>query len=449
MLAMQIFTAWLSLLLAPVGSTRVWKMCQGAKPSDPTPAERALKVASATTMCCTQEFSFPELCKLDFGALEFPDCGAMTLNAFQRRPGAAAGAMESEVPIEAGQQVFLICTGEAVGEVAAEGSAPPAVALFSDTEQIRSTGLQPAQAPVLLPQKCVGKFFTWEEIVLGEVFKVREMVLTNAGATGPFKCPCPYEKGYPTAEDPVQTPPAAAVAGPPAAVAGGDAGPAGGSSSSAGLFAQGVLRGQSKKAVVPSKASSCALTNLASISHLAPREVLSRFKAFGFTNATKPPAHSDATFGCWASAQANRDAERSTYTKIVPRYVSRDGPGRLEIAGHGRRQVLLIDSNVGTATLTNRAGEEVHLNAHNICVEDHSSELVPTKLDADASSMLQDHQPTPPAGAQAPAAAQRVPPVPPQPSEIRLTGGDQSATGRSYQMTEGTFAIMEGALSEE
>merc|ERR1719316_2045099 len=101
------------------------------------------------------------------------------------------------------------------------------------------------------------------------------------------------------------------------------------------------------------------------------------------------------------------------------------------------------------------------MNARDICVEDHADELVATKLDAVASSMLQDHQPTPPAGAQAPAAAQRVPPVnkevsrkyeeaqapaaaqrvppvnQPQQSEIRLrTGSGGVLASRSYHMTE-------------
>ena len=78
---------------------------------------------------------------------------------------------------------------------------------------------------------------------------------------------------------------------------------------------------------------------------------------------------------------------RSEYTKMVPRFVSQAGEGRLEIVGHGSREVVLIDSVTGLATLTDNNGKQQQFDGRQICVEDHSSEL--DGLDIEGISELQ------------------------------------------------------------
>eukprot|EP00747_Dinoflagellata_sp_TGD_P106917 gnl/TRDRNA2_/TRDRNA2_169972_c18_seq32.p1 gnl/TRDRNA2_/TRDRNA2_169972_c18~~gnl/TRDRNA2_/TRDRNA2_169972_c18_seq32.p1 ORF type:complete len:727 (-),score=143.07 gnl/TRDRNA2_/TRDRNA2_169972_c18_seq32:192-2372(-) len=140
-------------------------------------------------------------------------------------------------------------------------------------------------------------------------------------------------------------------------------------------------------AVQTVSSAACKLGNLASLGSLQPEEIIARFKAFGFSNATTDldDQAEDATFGCWVGAPGRQP--RSTYTKIVPRWVSRAGEGRIEIAGHARRQVLLVDSKTGQATIY-RNGQEQHIDGRHICVEDHSSE-VDVSLVPPSSSLIE------------------------------------------------------------
>lgn len=338
------------LLLLPLAhGEKVFSICLGEQPNSPTRAERALGVQTAMKVACTKEYTFEELCQIDFNVITYPQVGTLALNAFQRQPGDDAGFINHG--LKPGDTGFLVCHGEPVVEVWDASSEPAEVTTVQFLEQRRrsmSTGNK--NHPAVLPASCWGEFFSMEDIIGGKVFEIRKAILEDAGChDGPFVCSCCHRRGW----SPY--------------IRGGK---------KAALLADADHgRGDDDK-------KGCT-TDLASFSRLPPEDIAEKFQVFSLSNASSSCSlHGKGRHGCWAGDPAERAAGPVLYEKITTRFVAGDAEGRLEVVGHGDGEALRLDAAAARFSLLRADGTEVALDG-GVCVQNRGRDLQPLRAGAD------------------------------------------------------------------
>lgn len=337
-----------ALLLLPLAhGEKVFSICLGEQPKPPTRAERALGVQTAMKVACTKEYTFEELCQIDFNVITYPQVGTLALNAFQRKPGDDAGFINHG--LKPGDTGFLVCHGEPVVEVWDASSKPAEVTTVQFLEQRRrSMSTAEKNHPAVLPASCWGEFFTMEDIIGGKVFEIRKAILEDAGChDGPFVCSCCHRRGW----SPY--------------IRGGK---------QAALLADADGRGDADKGCT---------TDLAAFSRLPPEDIVEKFQVFSLSNASASACslHGKGRHGCWAGDPAER-AGPVFYEKITTRFVAGDAEGRLEVVGHGDGEALRLDAAAARFSLLRADGTEVALDG-NTCVQNRGRDLQPFDAGAD------------------------------------------------------------------
>merc|ERR1719456_1874972 len=107
-------------------------------------------IVQSTKYCCTPEYSFPEICHIEWQGLtpdspDFSDCGALELDVARNEPGAVEGYFHDN-GMSSG--VIICTTGSAVVEMAEDASAGT---------------LQPGDL-VTVKETCDPQLYSFEEI---------------------------------------------------------------------------------------------------------------------------------------------------------------------------------------------------------------------------------------------------------------------------------------------
>jgi len=162
-------------------------MCKGDAPQPADAVEMKEGIVTSTQYCCTPEYSFPELCQIDFAKLnenspEFSDCGGLDMDIARNQPGDFEGSFNSN-GLSSG---VVICTsGSAALEIAEEDTAG---SLHNgDLLTVQST--------------CFGNMFSFAEIQDLDMLRVRIEYLRANGVERPPTCPggVGHEYGLPAA----------------------------------------------------------------------------------------------------------------------------------------------------------------------------------------------------------------------------------------------------------
>ena len=167
-------------------------MCKGPAMQPGTAAEMQNRIVPLEPFCCTPEYTFEELCKLNFSSFsesspDFMDCGSMTLDVALKQPGSFAGSFDS-----AGMAygVVICTTGAPVVEIAED-----ATAAFHSGQNS-----QGGQGAVQVPTKCIPRLYSFTQIQAKELLRVRIEFLMANGVPQPPTCPdSPFAGLVPTA----------------------------------------------------------------------------------------------------------------------------------------------------------------------------------------------------------------------------------------------------------
>jgi len=140
---MQKVILTLTALACVAHGQRVWYLCSGDQFRAPTPEEEANEVQSANGMTCTPEYTFQQLCCLDYPNImtQMTRTGVMELAAAQHSDPQGHVLMQDDAT-QANLKILTLCgAGSPVGTVA-----------------------QGAGGSAILPAECVKRMFTVPEI---------------------------------------------------------------------------------------------------------------------------------------------------------------------------------------------------------------------------------------------------------------------------------------------